>query len=607
MFIGIVKMIFQMSLISSGVILIVLFFRWIIGKMKVAASFKCLLWAVVLFRLICPYTLTSSIAFIPEKLYSLEFSAGNGSESVSKSVSENNAENTLQNVSQAKVKNESQSGLQKVSEDKTDTDYSSSYIMPDSSPKQSFLETIANTDIWFWICVIWSLGFAGMIVWEIASYIRLKRKLVGSVRLKDNIYECDYISSAFVLGAVDPKIYISSGLNAKEKEYILLHEQTHIRRLDMITRLAAYFALCLHWFNPLCWMAFLVSETDMEMACDEKVMRDIEDTKRSEYATAIFNMALGRQYSFQTPLSFGKGNTKGRIVNIMNFKKNSIWMSMAALVLVGSLTVACGTNSVANNENDSSEATNTKVNTQDSQTESVNEEANVDTTETAKDEVAKENDNAVGDEADIIYNENGLLGAISNGDWTISVEQYEEDLKAITGGLFGEAEGDDYEVTLTVVDKDKKEILSSKILSVDKNIENKKMAENFLYEHNGKKYFATYCLAYNEELSAGYCVGHVENKKIIWDAIIYDPGNADGTTVYDCTEAGSISDYSKKGKVLYETKTAGKVDEKAYLKAINDKLKNVGIDLEEAQFTNYSHKYYKMKLQNTNPSVNLDI
>lgn len=447
MFIGIVKMIFQMSLISSGVILIVLFFRWIMGKMKVAASFKCLLWAVVLFRLICPYALTSSIAFIPEKLYSMEFSAGN----VSESFSENNAENTSQNLSQAKVENESQSGLKKVSEDKTDTDYSSSYIMTDSSPKQSFLETIASIDIWLWICIIWSLGFAGMIVWEIASYIGLKRKLVGS------------------------------------------------------------------------------------------------------------------------------------------------------------LTVACGTNSVANIENDSSEATNTKVNTQNSQTESVNEEANVDTTETAKDEVAKENDNAVGDEADIIYNENGLLGAISNGDWTIALEQYEEDLKDITGGLFGEAEGDDYEVTLTVVDKDKKEVLSSKILSVDKNIENKKMAETFLYEHNGKQYFATYCLAYSEEISAGYCVGHVENEKIIWDVIIYDPGNADGTTVYDCTETGSISDYSKKGKVLYETKTAGKVDEQAYLKAISDKLKNVGIDLEEAQFTNYSHKYYKMKLQNTNPSAQLDI
>ena len=135
MFIVIVKMIFQMSLISSRVILIVLFFRWIMGKMKVAASFKCLLWAVVLFRLICPYALTSSIAFIPEKLYSMEFSAGN----VSESFSENNAENTSQNLSQAKVENESQSGLKKVSEDKTDTDYSSSYIMTDSSPKQSFL------------------------------------------------------------------------------------------------------------------------------------------------------------------------------------------------------------------------------------------------------------------------------------------------------------------------------------------------------------------------------------------------------------------------------------------------------------------------------------
>ena len=114
-------------------------------------------------------------------------------------------------------------------------------------------------------------------------------------------------------------------------------------------------------------------------------------------------------------------------------------------------------------------------------------------------------------------------------------------------------------------------------------------------------------MAYSEEISAGYCVGHVENEKIIWDVIIYDPGNADGTTVYDCTETGSISDYSKKGKVLYETKTAGKVDEQAYLKAISDKLKNVGIDLEEAQFTNYAHKYYKMKLQNTNPSAQLDI
>ncbi len=135
--------------------------------------------------------------------------------------------------------------------------------------------------------VLWLLGMGGMLICSVVSLLRLRKSLRAAVHERENIYRCSEFSTAFVYGILRPRIYLPEGLTAREEDFVLLHEQIHIRRRDPIWRLLAWTALCLHWFNPLVWLAFALSVRDMEMACDEAVLAREEETNAAvQYAPA---------------------------------------------------------------------------------------------------------------------------------------------------------------------------------------------------------------------------------------------------------------------------------------------------------------------------------
>lgn len=199
----------------------------------------------------------------------------------------------------------------------------------------------------FWISVgafVWIVGVAVMLIYGVASYFILKQKMKQAAHVEANIYEAENIKSPFVLGIFKPRIYLPTALSAEERSYIVLHEQTHIRRRDHIVKFAAYFVLCLHWFNPLAWAAFLLMGVDMEQSCDERVLKEMGDEIKKEYSLSLLTLATERRFVGGSPLAFGEGGIKERIKNVLNFKKPSRVIIVASVTLVAMLGVGLALN-----------------------------------------------------------------------------------------------------------------------------------------------------------------------------------------------------------------------------------------------------------------------
>jgi len=203
---------------------------------------------------------------------------------------------------------------------------------------------------WTWltiIAIISLVGAAAMFGYGMLSYFALKSKLRGSVHMQENIYEAANIKSPFVLGFLSPKIYLPIGLSEQEREHVVLHEQIHIKRFDHIVKFVAYFILCLHWFNPLVWLAFKLMVRDMEMSCDERVLKEmgIEETKEG-YSMLLVSLAMEKQIVAGSPLAFGESSIKQRVKNVLNLKKNSRLVSIVAVVMVAALSMGLITSPV---------------------------------------------------------------------------------------------------------------------------------------------------------------------------------------------------------------------------------------------------------------------
>ncbi len=193
---------------------------------------------------------------------------------------------------------------------------------------------------------VWMVGVLGMAAYSAAGYIRLKRSLMASMLLRDNIYLADGISSPFVMGLVRPRIYLPSSLAERERDYIILHEQRHIRRLDHIIKALAFAALCIHWFNPLVWLAFALAGKDMEMSCDEAVIKKLGESVKADYSASLLSLATGRRIIAGVPLAFGEGDTKGRIKNLASRKKPAFWVVPFSVAACIALVVGLATNPV---------------------------------------------------------------------------------------------------------------------------------------------------------------------------------------------------------------------------------------------------------------------
>ena len=193
-------------------------------------------------------------------------------------------------------------------------------------------------DIAAWV---WLLGAVGMGGFSLAQYALLRRRLAEAVPLGENLYLCDRIASPFVMGLFSPNIYLPSETPEEERSFILAHERYHIRRVDPVWKALAYLALCIHWFNPLAWLAFCLAGKDMELSCDEAVLKGLGVEVRADYAQALLRLATHKRVFSGMPLAFGEGDTKGRIRNMARWKRPKVWVSAlcGAVLLV---TVAVG-------------------------------------------------------------------------------------------------------------------------------------------------------------------------------------------------------------------------------------------------------------------------
>jgi beta-lactamase regulating signal transducer with metallopeptidase domain len=182
---------------------------------------------------------------------------------------------------------------------------------------------------------IWALGIIVLLVYSLVSILILKRQLKSAELIEKNIYEAKNLKTPFVLGLIKPKIYLPVGLNATERSYILLHEQTHVHRKDHIIKVLAFLILSIHWFNPLVWVAFILMSTDMELSCDERVLRQMnnEDIKKP-YVNSLLSLATGKHILNGSSLAFDEGNVRGRIKNVLNYKRPRFWVIVLSIVIV---------------------------------------------------------------------------------------------------------------------------------------------------------------------------------------------------------------------------------------------------------------------------------
>ncbi len=318
----------NMSLTGGIIILIVLAARLLLRKAPRICSYA--LWAVVLFRLLCPISLGAPFSILrPIQLSSTGVTARTTAMEYVETEPESDAVSRLSQESpRAPGAYTAYDGnhrtLVRVNREPSDSPGTV------AAPAGEILSGTLLSRIWLAGCLV-------VFLYNAFSVLRLRRKLVGCVHLRDNIWLADHIPSPFVMGLVRPKIYLPSFLDEKEHDLIICHEQVHIRRLDYITRLLAFFALCIHWFNPLVWIAFLISGRDMEMSCDEAVIRQQGDSLKADYSTSLLHLATRNSGLASMPLAFFNGDTKARIHNLLHRQTPRLRVRIAA----GALCAAC--------------------------------------------------------------------------------------------------------------------------------------------------------------------------------------------------------------------------------------------------------------------------
>ena len=182
--------------------------------------------------------------------------------------------------------------------------------------------------------IVWAVGVCGMLVYMLASYLRIRLRVREAVSDGDGIMICDSISSPFIFGVVRPRIYLPSSLNETDREYVLAHERAHLSRLDHLWKPLGFILLAVHWFNPLLWLAYVLLCRDVELACDESVIRKMGAEIKKPYSEALVNCSMPRRMIAACPLAFGEVGVKGRIKAVLNYKKPAFWIIIVAVIAV---------------------------------------------------------------------------------------------------------------------------------------------------------------------------------------------------------------------------------------------------------------------------------
>ena len=289
----------NMSISASWLVLAVLVLRLVLKKAPKWVS--VLLWGFVAIRLILPFSLESVFSLIP------------------------NAE-TIQPEIMLDYTPEIDTGIGSLN----------GIINPviTEAFRPDELTSINPLQIWIPLAaLLWLAGLAAMLLYTAISYLLLRRKVATAVRLRDNIFQSENVATPFVLGIIKPKIYLPFQMDEKNMVHVIAHEEAHIRRKDHWWKPFGFLLLAIHWFNPLLWLGYILLCRDIELACDEKVIREMDNEAKADYTQALVACSISRRRISACPLAFGEVDVKNRVKSVMNYKKPAFWIMLTAVVV----------------------------------------------------------------------------------------------------------------------------------------------------------------------------------------------------------------------------------------------------------------------------------
>ncbi|MBR4132786.1 MAG: hypothetical protein IKT99_07385 [Oscillospiraceae bacterium] len=289
---GLFPVVWRMSLSASVLALVVLALRF---ALKRAPKWvRCLLWALVAVRLLCPVLPESRLSLMPRE------------ERLPVAVD----------------------AVLPAVEFETPTDHAINHASENDTV--SVTTSMAPGD---WLPLVWAFGVLVMLVYAAVSFLRLRRRVRASVPLEDRVLLCDEIDTPFILGMLRPRIYLPSRLDGPERAHVLAHERAHLARRDHWWKPFGFLLLSVHWFNPVLWLAYVLLCRDIELACDERVIRDLDRDSVAGYSRALLDCGVSRRRIAACPLAFGEVGVKQRVKNILNYRKPAFWIVCAALAV----------------------------------------------------------------------------------------------------------------------------------------------------------------------------------------------------------------------------------------------------------------------------------
>lgn len=288
----------NMSISASWLVLAVVILRLVLKKAP--KRFRPVLWGIVGIRLLLPFSIESVFSLIPS------------AETISPDIMYAQAPTIHSGIS---VLN---SAVNPVISESFAPD-----PLTSANPLQIWIPVAA---------VIWAIGVAAMLIYLIVSSLRLRRQVQTAVLLQDHIYQSEHVASPFVLGLFRPGIYLPFHLSDKDMPHVIAHEQAHIKRRDHWIKPLGYLLLCVYWFNPVLWLAYLLLCRDIELACDERVIQDLGADQRADYSEALLSCSVPRRMIVACPIAFGEVGVKARVKNVLNYKKPAFWVIVVAVL-----------------------------------------------------------------------------------------------------------------------------------------------------------------------------------------------------------------------------------------------------------------------------------
>ena len=317
----------NMSITAGWLVIAVIVLRLCLKRAPKAIH--CALWALVAIRLLCPFSLKSNFSLIPE-----EVANGNA---VSEWTDAYIGDIDIHHPSSVYYDAAIGAGREPIS------DGEGGYYVVTKHDQLGEPDTIENTvvPVLSWV---WLVGVAALLLYAAISYLRIRTRVKVSLNWKDNIWRSEQVDSPFILGMFRPKIYIPFGMDEAQMYHVVAHEQAHLSRRDHWWKPLGFILLAVYWFNPLMWVAYILLCRDIELACDEKVIRDMGAQDKKAYSEALLAYSVPRRMIAACPLAFGEVGVKKRIASVLHYKKPAFWILIIALIASVAVAVCFLTN-----------------------------------------------------------------------------------------------------------------------------------------------------------------------------------------------------------------------------------------------------------------------